>query len=389
MLTASKDFNGDPEMNKLGLDGLRSKESKQALRDYAKKTKTLSEAIELKETEYAQAKKDGNAARIKELDDELDTLKREEADHVASNPVAFKGTESAKKPTTKKRGRGKQESDDEDVKPAKKSRGKAKKEDSDNEDVKPANKSRGKAKKEESDDEDVKPAKKSRRKVKREESDDEEVVPTKTSRGKVKKEESDGDKAPLVEKTPGKARKAGGNVIKDEDELDSVPASPKRVAKGSKAIKKEERNDGELVLKQEDADEPGALLHTKQPAARGKKAIKEEDTEAYVTYATYSVCIILTFKVDSVPKQSLSQPAERDQRRLLILSKPLRTKVLLWTQRPLALPPPLNLPKPQSKTIQTSLALLLTLKTTKTITKISHTPALISGASVRTSSLNT
>ena len=267
-------------MNKLGEKGLRTKESKRKLMEAAKNRDHVVDELEQKnaalQAEVLRLRASGAStskqeAAILKLEDQMEGI----------------STSLKKKAAAKKRVRA-DDSDEEDVKPARKSRAKkaVKKEESESElddldekfkeevkhETKPAKKSRAKksTKKEESEDieakleddddeveEKPKPARKSRAKkgVKKEEepSDDEaEVMPAPSKRSQSKR----GVKEAIIKEA----------VIKDEkDDKPSLPAPPKKSARGKKGVKKEK-----------DDDEPA---FKKEPSKRGrrKKGIAKEE----------------------------------------------------------------------------------------------------------------
>jgi len=222
-----EDFNGDPEMNKLGQKGIHTPVFRQ-------KTKENEE-----------------------------------------NPENAQDAPSPSKPPTKKRGRGKKAADDDDepeeeVKPAKKRAKKAPAvKDADAEEKpKPARKPRAKkVKKEEEEEEDDDEG------IKEEEKSEEEVMPVKKARGKkaVKKEEID-EPAPEEEvKAPAKpaAKPRGGKAVKKEEvsednivqaeEDEAVDAKPAPAKRGRKPKAKAPAAASEEGLKDESTMIPGIV----------------------------------------------------------------------------------------------------------------------------------
>ncbi|RDW66770.1 hypothetical protein BP5796_09519 [Coleophoma crateriformis] len=193
-----EDWKGDPEMNQLGLSGLRTAETKKMQRDAARAAKA------------AKAEADGSDAEPQSSP----------PPPTASKKRAKGGdTESEdEKPAKKKRGtKAKKEEDDEDAKPVKNYRAKVKKEEYDTEDdIKPTKKSRAKKIKDESEDEeeDIIPAMKSRaKKVKKEEEED--VKPAKRSRA-AKVQEKELSSSPEVDSGEPDFSKLSVSELKEE-----------------------------------------------------------------------------------------------------------------------------------------------------------------------------
>ncbi|KAG4443504.1 hypothetical protein IFR05_000977 [Cadophora sp. M221] len=247
-----EDFNGDPEMNVLGAVGLRTKESKQKMRDEKKESARNEEIDDLKTQIAALTAEKAAGGNSNDLDA-----------RIAYAQATLDKRMSAGTPATKKR--VKNEADAEEGTPAKKKRATKKKaEDDEDEDVKPAKpapKLRAKKVKKEDDDSD-------------DNAEDTKPAPAKKSRAKkaVKKEEEDEDKDAQESKpTPAKKARAKKAVKKGEEEEgeDAKETKPAKRARAKKAVKKEEEEEGEDVKETKPAKR-----------ARAKKAIKkEEDTE--------------------------------------------------------------------------------------------------------------
>ncbi|KAF4632762.1 hypothetical protein G7Y89_g5362 [Cudoniella acicularis] len=239
-----EDWNGDPEMNKLGESGLRTAASKKRMREEQKnrdlELKEMQEKLAAVTAERDALLESGHSAT--KLNAQIEKIQNELEDHKAGKT----------KPAAKKR--AKAESDDEgheEKKPAKKKRAtKAKKEDDGNEEaVKPARKPRAKkaVKKEENEDAEMAEA-----------SEEDKPAPAKKPRAKkVKKEEAENNE-----------------IVKNEEQAAApaaITAPKKRASRGKKAIKEEEEAD-ELAEAQP--------VEKKALAKRGrKKAVKEEPAE--------------------------------------------------------------------------------------------------------------
>ncbi|PQE07395.1 kinase rad3 protein [Rutstroemia sp. NJR-2017a WRK4] len=281
-----EDWNGDPEMNRLGEKGTRTAENKKQLQ--ADKSAGMGSMEEL-QASLEEAKQDreqfaldgqqntmvarANDKKIIMYEKELkNRLKRIERERNAAEKQQEKERLTAEKQQekeNKKRGRAKKEEDidEEEAKPAKKKRvTKPKIEDSEEEaEVIPAKTSRARktaVKKEEPEEVDVKPARGRKAAVKKEESPDlmldelqveeqEEVKPVRKGRAKkgaVKKEE-DGDDEVLTKAVP--ARKGG--------------------RKKAVVVKEEESEVEEMVEEEEEIEEEEESEEEKPKAKKGKK----------------------------------------------------------------------------------------------------------------------
>ncbi|KAL3418908.1 hypothetical protein PVAG01_09129 [Phlyctema vagabunda] len=172
-----EDWNGDPEMNRIGQTGTRTTETKRKMR----------------------ADKLNREEELKDLQDRGETI-NEETTKVKPE------SSTSKKMSSKKRSKAElSEDDDDNKKPAtKKQRGKkAVKDENDNEEVIPAKKSKGKkAVKDENDNEEVMPAKKSRGKKAVKDEEPEDIKPAKKSQGKEAKKEEPVSSPSAEDETP-------------------------------------------------------------------------------------------------------------------------------------------------------------------------------------------
>ncbi|KAE8454507.1 hypothetical protein EG329_000130 [Mollisiaceae sp. DMI_Dod_QoI] len=259
-----EDFNGDPEMNKLGENGLYTKESKKKIRE---DQLALARTQEIEELEAQIASLEDELAALKakggptsKIDNQLGAIK-EQLEEKSSRLA----TPTKKKAAPKKRGRANDDDGEETeaATPVKKKRAtKAKKEvDSDGEEVKPA------------------PAKKSRAKkaVKKEEDeemeDGEEVKPApKKSRAKKAKAEADEHLGDEEEAKPAPAKKSRAKkAVKQESDAEMTDEEE---AKPTPAKKSREKK----AIKEEHEDAPATTVPKKR-AARAKKVVKEEPVE--------------------------------------------------------------------------------------------------------------
>ncbi|KAH8660782.1 poly polymerase and DNA-ligase Zn-finger region-domain-containing protein [Tricladium varicosporioides] len=254
------DWNGDPEMNKLGETGLRTAASKKKMREEQKnralEIEELKEKIVAATTERDELLAAGKSAT--KVNKRLNKIQKELDDYEAADKL---------KTPTKKRVKGDVDEDEEE-KPAKKKRAtKAKKEeDGDGEDVKPTKKARAKkiVKKEDGGGEEAeKPAKKPRAKKAVKNEDDEDIeMPDAAA-------EENKPTPPLKKPRANKAKKEELQelqTIKNE-EVDKPTVAPKKRGPRSKIVKEEDVDEEETVEK-------------KAPSKKGRKrSIKDEPHE--------------------------------------------------------------------------------------------------------------
>ncbi|EHL00705.1 hypothetical protein M7I_3336 [Glarea lozoyensis 74030] len=276
-----EDFNGDPEMNKLGEKGLHTKATMKKFRDAAKgraeEVGEMTEKLASLEAEKELLRQGGTvrsglSPEIQSLKDEIEGI------------TEFKNKTSV----THIRPEGDEE---EEVKPAKKKRA-----------------TKAKVKKEADDgEEEAKPVKRKRAaksKVKDETDDEEdgEIMPAKKQRGKkevVKKEASEDEKE---SKTTAKQQApTKGKVKKEIVEAEVPKAAPStRKSRVKKEIKSEANGDEQMVdTIESEAQPPSAAI--KKP--RGKAAIKKEE-EAQVAKDEEESD---TLAVAAVPKRRTSR----------------------------------------------------------------------------------
>ncbi|KAH7390222.1 hypothetical protein BKA64DRAFT_117823 [Cadophora sp. MPI-SDFR-AT-0126] len=310
-----EDFNGDPEMNVLGVAGLHTKESKKRMKDEKKARNEEVDNLKAQLASLREEKANGGGsdvdAKIVAVQVDLDELLSAQTPatgkkRAKNEAEAEEGTPVKKKRATKKKAKVEDDEEDaEDVKPTKsaaKSRVKNVKKEEENEDDAeeakpgPVKKSRAKnaVKKEvETDDEDAQeskpaPAKKSKAKKVKKEEDTEMSGIGDDYTGVKNEEDAAGSSKPAPKKRDSTKKKgvkaaadedADSAVKKEEDAAESSkPALKKRAPAKKKAVKTEADETIDSAVKTED-DEDSLKPPPKKRAPRGKKAIKNEPIE--------------------------------------------------------------------------------------------------------------
>ncbi|TAQ86629.1 hypothetical protein B7494_g5043 [Chlorociboria aeruginascens] len=268
-----EDFNGDPEMNKLGEAGLRTKESKRKMNEEKKardlEVQELQEELAAATAERDAVKGAGGSAKEDVLSARIGEFRQQIEDLLSGKTTATPKEKPV--PKGKKHGRGtdgSEEEFEEEKKPLKKRSKKAKK-DEDLDEVMPAKKSRGK------------------KSVKQEQDDEmadapETIASKKRPRGKkavkeedvsIKEEDEEASIAPIASKKRGKrAIKEEDSKIANEDVKAAAPAAPAppRRAQGKKATKEQQ-------TKGNDIEEPSQPADSKAPAKKSRKQAGKQE----------------------------------------------------------------------------------------------------------------